>query len=231
MAVVHKPLLAALVLCGVLLSGCADTSDDASGDAAATTTSETATSTAPAAKPVVYSHELHFLAAPEMAPQLPPGGAEVTTPTDTGGFGQGSGRDQGPQSLWSYQVTGNSTTTGAEVHVWIQVVEQLIQPPSSPTQPSCTWYVMLEVGSDSEGDFACLSEPVGPIAPGTKELVFPFPAAGTDLEANETVTVRFGRTVFSASPNNAVFILSGTPEHDSRLVLPGLKEAVPDAAA
>lgn len=234
-ACVHKPLLATLLCCGVLLSGCADTSgDDTTGGAAtAAPLSATMTSTGPPPKPVVYSDTLHFLAAPDMTPALPQAGSDIETPTDTGGFGQGGGgRDEGPQSQWAYQVASNGTTQGATVHVWIKIVEQLVQGPNpNPTQPTCTWYVMLSVGSDSAGDVLCLGEPVGVIAPGTKELVFDFPASGTDLEANETVTVRFGRTVFSSSPNNAVYILSGTPDHDSRIVLPGLKEAVPEALA
>lgn len=230
----HKPLLAAIVVGALLLSGCAeDPASDPAG-AAAAPLSQTLTSTGPPPKPPVFSDTLHFMAAPDMVLKLPVGGSDILTPTDTGGFGGGGGGpgNDGPQSQWSYQVLRDHNTTGATVHVWIQVHEQMVQGAGfPPTQNPCTWFVVLEVGSDSEGDAACVSEPIGPIAPGIKELVFDFPAAGTELEANETITVRFGRTVFSPSPNNAVSVLSGSAEHDSRLVLPGLKEIVPEAIA
>ena len=178
---------------------------------------------------MVLSDTLHLLAPPDMAPALPEGSSEVSTPTST--FGGGPGQDENP-AQWSYQLTGSGNVSNAVVTVWIEIVDTLFPPAPNPTNPagsSCAWYVSLALGADSQPRFACLSEPVGPINPGTKELVFALVGLDAELEQNETVTLAFGRNAFSPSPENSVFVLSGSAEHDSRIELKGLGEPVPDA--
>lgn len=222
------PLLAALVVAAAL-AGCAGSTDDGSGPGPAASASTT--TTGPPPKPIVYVDTLHLLDAPNMALALPDGGSEYETGT-AGNFGPGGGgggNNDGPPSTWSYQLSGFSNVTGAEVQVWIDVKEQLVQtPPFFPGQEPCTWYVQLALGADSEPERHCLTEPVGPIAAGIKMLSFNLVGLDAELEANETIELVFGRTVFSASQEDAVYVLSGTEEHDSRIVLKGLKEALPE---
>lgn len=228
----RQALLVAALLTATLLAGCSDPSGSGAADGGGAATMTT-TTTGPPPKPAVTTDTLHLLAAPEMGLAPPDGSSDIETGT-AGNFGPGSGgRDNGPPSQWQYVAKANSNVTAAEIHVWINVKEQLIQPPNldprTPGQPPCTWYVRLSLGSDAEPVTHCLSESPGPIPTGTKELVFNLDALDAELETNETVSFLFGRQVFSASQEDAVAVLSGTSDHDSRLVLKGLKEIVPGA--
>ena len=224
----RKAVLLSIALLAVALAGCSDGGSDGGG--AGATASASSTTTGPPPKPVVLSDTLHFLAPPEMALVLPEGSAEVATGTAMNFGPGGGGGGQPPAARWMYQVSENSTITNAEIHVWVEIRETLLQPvdPRNP-QETCTWYVTLALGSDGEADTACLTEPPGPINAGTKELVFSLVGLGAELEVNETITFTFGRRAFSASPEDAVYVLSGSTEHDSRMVLKGLKEPVPEA--
>jgi hypothetical protein len=229
-AVPRTSALLAVAFLAVALAGCADGgSDDTTAPGPASSASSS--TTGPPPKPVVTSDTLHLLAAPEMALMLPEGSQESETGTagDFGGPGGGGG-GQEPPATWRFQVRANSTVTTAEIRVWIDVRDTLLQPvdPRTP-QDTCTWFVLLELGSDGSQDRACLAEPPGPINPGTKELIFELVGLDAELEVNETVMFRFTRRAFSASADDSVFVLSGSTDHDSRLVLKGLKEPVPDA--
>lgn len=226
----RKLLVAALLAASLALAGCSDSSDD-TGSTGAATSSSTSTSTGPPPKPVVLSDTLHFLAPPEMAPALPDGSSETSTPAVSGFGGPGGGGggqqdEQGPE--WTYVVGTAANVSNAEVHVWIEITETLVPSPfTNPTQPACTWILFLQLGADDEGDMGCLTEPAGPISPGTKELVFNFVGLDAELELNETITASFFRTAFSTSMNTPVNVLSGSSDHDSRAILGGLKEPVP----
>lgn len=224
----NAALLTVLAL-SLALAGCSDGgSDDATAPQASSSASST---TGPPPAPVVTSDTLHLLAPPAMALMLPEGSAEVATGTATA-FGPGGGGDgsQDPAARWTFQVGSNSSVTAAEVHVWIEIKDTLLQPvdPRDP-QDACTWIIVLELGSDGSPTMGCLTEPPGPINPGTKELIFDLIGLDGGLEVNETITFTFHRRAFSASPEDSVAVLSGSAEHDSRLVLQGLKEVVPDA--
>jgi hypothetical protein len=180
------------------------------------------TSTAP---PVPTSDTLHLLAAPQMAPRLPSGSTESATPVTVGNFGQ-----PGPQAgaLWTYQVKEHTNVSAGEVHVWIDIKETLVDNPGTPQQPQCTWRLTTAIGADIQPIRSCINEPAGPIAAGTKELVYTLVLESpVELEANETVSVRLDRSAFSPSPNNSVDALSGSADHDSRITLKGLKEPAP----
>lgn len=225
--------LLSIALVVVALAGCSDGggSDDTGSPGAGAGSSASSSTTGPPPKPIVLSDTLHLLAPPEMAPTLPEGSNEVSTPTSTFGSGDGPGQGENPAE-WSYQLTGSGNVSNAVVTLWIEIVDTLFPAPPNPTNPdgsSCAWYVSLALGMDSEPQFSCLSEPVGPIDPGTKELTFSLVGLDAELEQNETVTLAFGRNVFSPSPENSVFVLSGSEEHDSRIELKGLAEPVPDA--
>jgi hypothetical protein len=224
----NAPILTALVL-AVAFAGCSDGgSDDATAPMASSSSSST---TGPPPAPVVTSDTLHLLAPPTMALVLPEGSPETATGTAQNlGPGGGGGGAQEPAARWTFQVGGNSTVTAAEIHVWVEIKDTLLQPldPRDP-QDTCTWIAVLELGADGSPAIGCLSEPPGPINPGTKELIFDLLALDGGLEANETITFTFQRRAFSASPDDSVLVLSGSSSHDSRLVLQGLKEAVPDA--
>lgn len=217
--------LALLVLLASALAGCSG--GDEGGDAPPTASRST-TSAVPPPPPLPTSDTLHFLAAPDMAPALPDGSAEVSTPVTVGGFDNGGG--QGPEGQgaeWRHQVERASNVTGGEVHVWIEVKETLLHTPDNQVNPSCTWSLTVEIGADNNAILGCIQEPAGPINPGTKELTFNLAfASPIELEANETVTVRLERSGFSLSPNNAVDAKSGSAERDSRIVLKGLKEPI-----
>lgn len=221
---------ALFLVLAILLAGCSDGGD---GSGSGSTASASMTTTGPPPKPVVLSDTLHLLAPPDMAPALPSGSSETSTPTDGGfGGGPGGGGQEGPQAEWTYQVTANSTVTSAEVHVWIEITDTLAPSPfQNPFDQGqqCTWLVVLEMGADGEPETGCLVEPPGPINPGTKELVFDVVGIGAEMEAGETITLSFHRNAFSASAENSVFVLSGSEAHDSRAVLNGLEEPVPDA--
>lgn len=190
------------------------------------------TSTGPPPKPPVLSDTLHLLAAPDMALVLPDGGSEQRTGTagDFGGPGGGGGGQDGPTAQWAYQVGANSSVTAAEIHLWIEIVDTLTPFPPNPFQQGqqCTWMVQLALGADGEPHTGCLNDPPGPINPGTRELVFDLVGLDADLEVNETINFAFRRAAFSASPEDSVYVLSGTEKYDSRLVLAGLKEVVPE---
>jgi hypothetical protein len=166
---------------------------------------------------------LHFLGAPTMT-ALAPTGAVVRTPVTTGGFGDG-GDGQATGAQWRHKLTTATNVTGGEVRVWIEILEPLLHFPSTPLQQACTWLLRTEVGIGSGAQFNCINEPAGPIQTGVKELVFNLVLDGPiPVEANETLTVTLERSAFSASANNAVDALSGSPDRDSRITLNGLKE-------
>lgn len=221
--------IALLFVLAFALAGCSDSGG--STDAPIASSSST-TTTGPPPKPVVTSDTLHLLAPPQMALALPSGSSEVSTPATTGfnGPGGGGGGQDDPGAAWSYVVTAPSNVSGAQVNIWIEITETLVPSPfTNPTQPACTWILVLELGADGEPEFGCLAEPTGPINPGVKELVFTFAGLGTEMEVNETIHVEFRRTAFSASANNSVFVLSGSTDHDSRVKLNGFKDPIPDA--
>lgn len=222
--------IALLAVLSLLMAGCSGNPDDGGSDATPSSSSTT-TSTGPPPKPVVYSDTLHFLEAPSMAPALPLGSSESRTPTSGGfgGGGGGGGQNDDPTALWEYPLTNGANITGGEIHVWIEITEILVQQPLGfpPGETPCTWYLILELGADNDANVPCLSEPVGLINPGTKELVFSFLA--TDpymLQANETISARFARSPFGISTEPSVYVLSGSTDHDSRAVLRGLQEAI-----
>lgn len=219
--------IALLVCLAVLLAGCSGGGGD--GGSAATAGSATLTSSGPPPPPPVpRTDTLHFLAAPEMTPAAPVG-TDIRNPVNTGfsGFGGGGGGQDELGAEWSYKVTENANVTGGEVHVWIEIKEQLIDFPNSPIDDSCTWELTTAIGADTEEIDSCLNEPAGPIAPGIKELVFTLVLQDPiELEPGETLTVVLERTAFNLSPSNSVDALSGSAEHDSRIQLRGLKEPV-----
>ena len=220
-------IVLALLLVALSLAGC---SDGGGSDDPADAPSVSATTTGPPPKPVVTSDTLHLLALPDMAPVLPEGSNEYSTPTMSGNFGGGGGGqgDDEPEG-WSYEVQQATNVTGGEIRIWVEIVETMYQVPDPRPDSTCTWILQLELGADNDADVPCLTEPAGPINPGTKELVFSFLATDAfELEQNETVFVRLDRRAFSLSTNNAVNILSGSEAHDSRVQLDGLKEIVED---
>lgn len=214
-----------LVLLTAALAGCSGGGDEGGSPPTAPTASMS--STAPAPPPLPTSDALHFLTAPDMAPALPEGSVESATPVTVGNFGQNG---QGPDDTgaeWRHVVERPTNVTSGEVHVWIQVKETLLQQPDSQAFPQCSWSLTVSIGADTEPVEACINEPVGPVNPVTKELVFQLTIGEPiELEANETITVRLERAGFSLSANNAVDALSGSPEHDSRIQLAGLKEPI-----
>lgn len=217
-------LLALGAVLALALSGCSGGGSDAPSQP---TGSATMTSTGPPPEPPVLSDTLHLLAPPEMALVLPEGSQE--SETGTASFnGPGGGGEDEPAAQWAYKVAGNSSVTSAEIHVWIEITDTLVQPVNPFQGQSCTWVARLELGADGEPHTGCIAEPPGPINPGTKELVFQLVGLDAELEANETIVFTFRRAAFSASPEDSVMVLSGSAEHDSRLVLKGLKEVVQD---
>jgi hypothetical protein len=220
-----RALLAAAALLALALAGCSGGSPDPAAPSGATgSSSSTMTSTAP---PVPTSDTLHFLGAPQMAPRLPSGSSETATPVTVGNFGQNGG----PQPVgaeWTYAVKAATNVTAAEVHVWITIKETLFDNPGTPTQPQCTWRLTAAIGADIPPIVSCINEPAGPINAGTKELTYPLVLGSpVELEGNETIRVRLDRSAFSLSPNNSVDALSGSADHDSRILLKGLKEPAP----
>ena len=218
--------LALLVLLASALAGCSGGDE---GGAAPPPASASSTSTAPPPPPLPTSDTLHFLAAPDMAPALPDGSSEVSTPVTVGGFDNGG---QGPETQgaeWRHQVERPTNVTGGEVHVWIEVKETMLHTPDNQVRPTCTWRLTVEIGADNNAIVGCIQEPAGPINPGTKELTFDLAfASPIELEANETITVRLERNGFSLRANNAVDAKSGSADRDSRILLKGLKEPIRD---
>lgn len=212
--------LAVLACLTVLLAGCSggDGGDSPSGPSG----SMTSTSTGPAPPPVPTTDTLHFLEGPMMT-ALPPTGSDVRTPV---GFSDGGpDGNQRPGATWSHVVTVATNVTGAEVHVWVEVLEQMLEAPTLPPATQCTWQLTTAIGGDTVPITSCINEPPGPISPGVKELVFSLVLQGNvEFEVGETITVGLARNAFSASANNAVDALSGSIEHDSRITLRGLKE-------
>jgi hypothetical protein len=222
-------LLAAVALLALFLAGCSGGDGGGGGNGGESpAASASSSSTTPPPPPLPTSDTLHFLAAPEMAPALPPGSTETATPVTVGDFGNPGG--QGPENQgaeWRRQVERATNVTAGEVHVWVNVKETLLHMPDSPARPSCTWSLTVEIGADNPAIEGCIQEPAGPINPGIKELVFTVVLGSPiELETGETVLVRLERSGFSLSPNNAVDALSGSAEHDSRITLRGLAEPI-----
>jgi hypothetical protein len=218
-----RSFLAAAALLSLALAGCSGGSPDSAAPSASASSSATMTSTAP---PVPTSDTLHFLAAPQMAPRLPSGSPEAATPVTVGNFGQSGGPQAGAQ--WTYLVKQHTNVTAGEVHVWINIKDTLFDNPGTPAQPQCTWRLTTAIGADIQPIRSCVNEPPGPIAAGTKELLYTLVLdSPVELEANETVSVRLDRSAFSPSPNNSVDALSGSADHDSRITLKGLQEPAP----
>lgn len=218
------PALLAAALLALALAGCSGGSPDTGPSGGPTSSSSTMASTAP---PVPTSDTLHFLAAPQMVPRLPSGSPETATPVTVGNFGQNGG-PQPTGAEWTYAVKAATNVTAGEVHLWINVKETLFDSPGTPQQPQCTWRLTTSIGADVPPIVSCVNEPAGPINPGTKELTYPLVLdASVELEGNETIRVRLDRSAFSLSPNNSVDALSGSADHDSRILLKGLKEPAP----
>jgi hypothetical protein len=214
---------AALILLSLALAGCSGGGDDG-GSPPSAALSGTTTSTGPPLPPVPTTDTIHLLQGPD-ATTLPSTGGDLRTPV---GFGDG-GPDgqQASAAQWRYQVQSATNVTGGEVRIWIEVLETLVHFPSTPLQPQCTWTILTQVGADMTPLVSCLSEAPGPINPGVRELSVTLVFDGdVELEANETVSVTLQRSGFSASANNAVDALSGSMEHDSRIVLKGLREPI-----
>lgn len=211
-------LLASLAL---LLAGCSDGGDP---PVAAPPTASASSSTGPAPPPVPVTDTLHLLAGPRMT-TVPPTGSDERTPV---GFGDGGpDGNQAGAALWAHQVTRPANVTAAEVHVWVDVKEQLVDVPGTPLREACTWRLETRIGQDQEPIVSCVNEPAGVVPVGVKELVFNLVLQGPiELEANETVSITLSRSAFSPSPNNSVDALAGSPDHDSRVVLKGLREPV-----
>jgi hypothetical protein len=217
-------LALALLACCLVLSGC-------SSNKAATPPAVVPSLSSPSGPPPPpppTSDTLHLMAPPEMLTALPSGGSESATPVGFGG-GNGPGQQQMVNGKWSYLVKHSTNVTGGEAHIWVNVKETLIEE-SNPAQPQCSWRLVLAVGSDNNPITPCINEATGPVNPGIKELVFALTVdSPIQTEANETVTVQLQRSGFSASTNNAVDLLSGSSDHDSRIQLKGLKELLPKA--
>ena len=220
------PAFPLLVLLVSALAGCSGGDDQEPANRPLS--SAPSTSAAPPPPPLPTSDTLHFLAAPEMAPALPDGGSEVSTPVTVGNFGNGQGPEaQGAE--WRYKVERATNVSTGEVHIWIEIKETLLHMPDNQALPSCTWSLTVALGADNPEILGCIQEPPGPINPGVKELTFTVaPASPIELEANETVTVRLERAGFSLSANNAVDAKSGSADRDSRIRLQGLKEPIRD---
>lgn len=212
-------LLASLAL---LLAGCSGGEGD-DPPAAAPPPSGSISSTA-APPPVPTTDTLHLLLGPAMT-TVPPTGSDERTPV---GFGDGGpDGNQAGAAVWAHQVTRAGNVTAAEVHVWVDVKEQMVDFPGTPLREACTWRLETRIGQDQEPIVGCINEPAGVVAVGVKELVFNLVLQGPiELEANETVSLALSRSAFSPSPNNAVDALSGSAEHDSRAILRGLQEPV-----
>jgi hypothetical protein len=218
-------VLSVFLIGSLLLAGCASNDDSADGGKTTTTT----TTTGPPPAPVVTTDMLHLLEVPVLATALPASGSEIATPVPSGNFGGGGGGGGNNAPTWTYQVKTPVNVSTGEIRIWIRITETLVQSPAVfPGQSSCTWVVRLELGVGNNMNVPCLTEPPGPISAATKELVFSFTGqSATQLETNETVSVRFERRAFSASTNQSpVFVLSGTPERDSHVKINGLKEPV-----
>ena len=217
-------VLACLALAALLLSGC---SSAKGGDGKpAGVVSSSSSSTGPSIV-VPTSDTLHLLAAPTMAPVLPEGSTEAQSPVTTGGFGGGGGGMGGQAGVnWTYAVNQSANVSKGEIHIWVKITDTLVQAVNPFSMTQCTWVLRLDLGADnSRAPVDCIAEPAGPINPGTKELVFNFIATDPfQLEAQETITARLTRNAFSPNAGNSVFVLSGSADHDSRLVLTGLKE-------
>lgn len=217
--------LALLVLIASALAGCSGGDDGGSPTPASTSSS---LSTAPPPPPLPTSDTLHFLAAPDMAPALPDGSAEVSTPVTVGGFDNGGGQGPDEQGAeWRHQVERATNVSSGEVRIWVEIKETMLHTPDNQVRPTCSWSLTVEIGADNAAIQGCIQEPLGPINPGIKELTFTLaPTTPIELEANETITVRLQRNGFSLSANNAVDAKSGSADRDSRITLNGLKEPI-----
>ena len=215
-------LPAALLVAALLLAGCSGSGGKAPAGATPASSSST-TSTGPPPPPRPTSDTLHLLEMPRMAPALPSGGAEVATPV---GFANGGGAGAA-QSRWNYVVRHGTNITGGEAHIWVNVKETLIVT-TNPAQPQCTWQLTVLVGADNAPLNPCINEQAGTVQPGIKELVFPLTVdSPIQTEQNESISLGLARSGFSLSTNNAVDLLSGSSDHDSRLQLKGLAEEIP----
>jgi len=216
----------ALLAAAIVLSGCSGSGGNAPPPSVHP---ESTSSAGPPPPPAPTSDTLHLLAQPQMATALPSGSSEVATPV---GFGGGAGAPGGPQTPaahWSYLVTSSTNVTGGEAHLWVNIKEQLIIT-SNPAQPQCSWQLTVHVGSDNQALTPCINEQAGVVQPGIKELVFPLTIdSPIQTERNETVLLSLTRAGFSLSTNNAVDLLSGSSDHDSRLILKGLHEPLATA--
>lgn len=213
----------------VALAGCS--SDSGGGDGETTTPS---TSTTPPPPPPPMTDTLHLGMVPAMTTAVPEGTTDISTPVPASGFGGGGGGGGGmgpPDAEWIYTLGQDQTVTGGEIHIWIEITETLVQPVNPfPGSQNCSWFVNLDVGISNSPDIACIAEPLGPINPVVKELVFEFTTDGAiTVGGNETITLQFGRTPFSLSQNTPVNVLSGSKDHDSFVTLTGLNEILIDA--
>lgn len=217
--------LALLALLASSLAGCSGGGDEEPADRPSSSASSTSTALPP--PPLPTSDTLHFLAAPDMAPALPDGSSEVSTPVTVAGFDNGGQGQGGLGAEWRHKVERATNVTAGEVHIWVEIKETMLHTPDNQVRPTCTWSVTVAIGADNPAIVGCIQEPPGPINPGTKELSFSLALSSPiELEANETVTVRLERSGFSLSAENAVDAKSGSADRDSRIRLQGLKEPI-----
>jgi hypothetical protein len=226
----------------MVLSGCfgggKSGSDDTGGDGGA---DDGGMNTTEPPEPIITTNTFWFGEAPSMS-YVPLDDDEVREPMPPTNFfffggGQGGG-GQDESGRWEIPLDGTGNMTGGLVHVTIDVVEQLLNPPPIPfpfggDNEACTWRVQVILtlsDNPAASDVQCVNDSATTINAGEIELDFEFEfESAIPREGNMSLVVDFGREPFSTSQNEAVFILAGTADYESYIRVDGLLEPVPDA--
>jgi hypothetical protein len=226
-----------LLFCAFALSGCSGGDGGGGDDAPETPLVDPNVPMVPEEPEIQYTNRIWFGEAPAMQATAPALADPARTAMASNQFGGGGGgMGPGPESVWEYDFQGNGTLTGGVLHVWVEVVEQSINPPNpfdTFRGGPCTWQadvMFLGEGEDPlfEQEF-CVQDSTAVFNPGEVELEFELDFSANLAQGNSMV-VELSRSPYSASPDSAMYVLSGTQQYDTWIEFNGLFEPLPAEA-
>lgn len=168
---------------------------------------------------------LHFLEPPMMTQQPPDDFTEVRIPIPAFATGLALGATgAAPRQMWSYEMPQDLSGLVGNVTFWVEVRGTVLNNPN-PLAGGCFWEfrIIVDPNAVDGAKYApCVAEGAA-VAPGVREIVFPFDFPGLPLKAGQRVDFDFYTQDFGRDPDAKVDLLTYSIDHDSRMSLAGLQ--------
>jgi hypothetical protein len=204
-----------VVLLGITLSGCSSTPTDAEETAPLPTFTSTATSTAPV-DDVIRTDTMHFLDAPHMTGLPPTSGEAVRVPLKP----IDAADTQASFVRWTLPRPADLGLLDIEIRLFIEVQGSFAN--ADPGGGDCFWSAALYVKGSDDSTWAVLCAGEGPLVqPGIREVTL---TGSQDISLVPGGELEFSLLMATPpTPGSAAFLLTGTPDQDSRMTLVGLQ--------